>query len=172
MAENYTTFPITFNATFGDGLPTTTNTDPVLGVKEILEGAEDFGIWNQDPPEIRKQWNWSPDQRENSKDPAIYLWSPIEGETPAFDAEYSHVDEFNTVECSVWTLDENATISYADRIIDLFGEYANDNELRTPFNRLRPDNPSDLRSEKIATKTDHYVTNIQIGVRRFREAGL
>lgn len=145
------------------------SSDPVQAIFDLLDG---FTGWTEPAPEVRKQWNWSPDQRENTKDPALYVWSPVEGSLEAFDAEYSHIDDTQTVEINIWTLDPDTVDSYANDVIQFLSEYGNDNESNTVFHRIRPNSVNDLRQEKIARKTDHYVITVTTELRFFRETGL
>lgn len=145
-----------------------TSTDPVDAIYDLLNG---YTGWTNATPEVRYQWKWSPDQRENSRDPAIYVWSPTEGSYDAFDAEYSHLDEGQTIEANIWTLDDSETSTYSEDVVDFLSEYGNDNESQTEFHRIRPQNNNDMRQENIARKTDHFIASVQINLRNFRNTG-
>ena len=171
-----TVFPVQFDATFGDGLPTTDSTDPVQAIVDILDLAETYDLWTSvsgtPVPDINYVWNVRQKSRENNKDPQVYVWSPIEVTFDSFDAKFSRMDETQTVEASVWTLDPTLTAEYASDIIQFLSEYATDNSENTNYHQIRPTNENDLRAEKAPQKTDHFITNIQVELTGLRDSGI
>lgn len=161
-----------FDATLGQQVPSTTATDPVKAVTEILSGADGYGLWTPtQAPQVKRLNDYSQKQRERENDPTLYVWSPVEGTLDAFDAKFTRMDESNTVEVSAWTLDRADTAQYSSDVIQIASEYATDNEANTAFHQIRPTNENDLRSEHIRRKTDHFVTNVTIEVTGLRPSG-
>ena len=139
--------------------------DPVQTVADILDG---YTGWSLTAPEVYKLQELSQQQRENNPDPAIYVWSPVDGSLDQFDAEYSNIDETRTVECQVWTLDGTNAETYHQEIINLLATFANDNYDRTNFHHIRPTSATDSRSDHIRQLTDHYILSVQAEVHNHR----
>lgn len=147
---------------------TSSNVEAVETIVGLLENADSTNWQNSDPDRIDQFQEFSEKGRQNYPDPALYIWSPVDADLQAFDAEYSHIDETRTVEIQVWTLDNTDTAQYHQDVIDFVAQYGNDNEENTTFHRIRPTSADDLRSEKVARQTDHYVATVQAQLRKLR----
>lgn len=171
---------------------TTSSTDPVQTVYDILNGASEFSggyglaygylyggkdTWTNTAPEVYKRWNWGQQDREMNNDPAIYIWSPESSNRPAFSADYDTINQNQVVEASVWMPDgdsnaETKVSEYAVDVINLLEEYGTDNKGRTKWNWIRPTADNDFRAENITRKTDHFVINVIAELRRLSSTGL
>ena len=149
---------------------TSNASDPVQAVVDLLNGAA-TSVWTNADPEVHLQWDVSQRGKENNPDPALYVWSPVEGNFDAFDGEYSSLDETQTVEVDCWTMDAQETATLSDDVIQFLSEYGNDNESNTQFLHIRPSSVNDARAEHIARQTDHYIATLQITVRNLRDTG-
>jgi hypothetical protein len=168
MAQNYTVFPMTFPATFGNGLPTSTNKDVIEMVKEVLQGAEAFGFWSLSEPDFYRQNEVSQRDKQNNESPSLYVWSPIDADLAQFSGDTDSQTDIRTVEISIWTLDNSNTHTYHEDCIDLLQEYADDNYTNIEFHHIRTNASSDMRAEHIARQTDHYIMNVQAEVHDLR----
>jgi len=139
----------------------TTATDPVEAVKDILGG---YTGWSITAPEVYHQNEVSQADKQNKPDPAIYVWSPTEADFSQFSADNDDLLEDPIIEASIWGLNESDVFTYYRETISLLQEYADDNYTNTEFHHIRPSSGTDNRNEKIAERTDHYIMNVQADV--------
>lgn len=139
-------------------------------IKDLLDQAGG-SVWQNAVPEVYFQWELTRREKTANPDPALYVWSPTDGALPAFDMEYSSVVEDRFVTVQIWTLDATESAEYQEDVIDYLSEFGRDNTTQTTWNTVRPSNTTDLRNEKAANMTDHYVTEVQIDLMRYRETG-
>jgi len=149
---------------------TSTAGDPVQAVVDLLNGAQS-SVWTNQAPEVYLQWDVTQRGRETNNNPALYVWSPVEGTFDPLAADYTRLDEEQTIEIDVWTLDPEITATVATDVIQFMSEYGNDNEDKTEFLHLRPESTGDARAEHIARQTDHYITTVTVAVRNLRDTG-
>jgi hypothetical protein len=142
------------------------STDAVQMVVDLLDG---YTGWSLTAPEVYQHQELSQKQKENNPDPAIYVWSPVDGSLDQFGAEYDHIDETRTVEAQIWTLDAGNAETYHQETIDFLAQYANDNYSQLEFHHIRPQSTTDSRSEHIRQLTDHYILSVQSDVHNHRE---
>lgn len=165
----HTVFPMQFPSTFGDGKPVTTSTDGVQTVINVLSDATQFGYWSLDAPEVYHNQEVAQKSKENNPDPAIYVWSPVDGSLEQFSGDNTVLDERRTVEAQVWTLDSQNAETYHQEIIDLLQRYADDNYRNTNFHWIQPQSATDNRSEHITRRTDHYILSVQVEIHNHRD---
>jgi hypothetical protein len=146
-------------------VPSSGSTDAVQTIADLLDASTQ---WSLPDPEVYLLQEISQQQRENNPNPAIYVWSPVDGSLDQFDAEYSHIDETRTVECQIWNLDGIEAETYHQEVIDLLSQYANDNYRNTEFHHIRPTSATDSRSDHIRQLTDHYILSVQAEVHNHR----
>lgn len=142
---------------------TSSATDSVETVYDLLDGAQS-SVWTNADPEVHHMWDVSARGRENNNDPSLYVWSPVEGDLSRFSADGDHLIDNQVVEISVWTLDSINTTEYAEDVIDLLGDYIEDNEDKITFRNIAPTSVNDLRAEHVTRNTDHYIIAIQVDV--------
>lgn len=147
-----------------------TETEAVELLVDLLDNAP-AGTWTNAAPEVHAVWEVSQRGRQNNPDPALYVWSPVEGPVDALSGfDYDRLDEQATVEIQVWTLDSVETSQYASDIVNyLAGDYANDNEANTPYHRIRPADVSDERAATQTRPSEHFVTTVTVEGRRLRD---
>lgn len=140
-------------------------------LKDLLQ--EYSGWTNADPSVYFVQEVAQSERGPGDGQPAeLYIWEPTSGPLNAFDAEYSHYDERRTVEIWIYTLEggkigtENT--EYQSDIVDFLGEYANDNASNTEWNRIRPRNVDDRRSELMARNTNHHISSVEVELQNHR----
>jgi len=169
----HTVFPMQFPSTFGDGKPVTTSTDGVQTVINVLSDATQFGYWSLDAPEVYHNQEVAQKSKENNPDPAMYVWSPVDGSLEQFSADNDDLNTDRTVEIQIWTLETDSTGSdcqtYHEEVIDFLQEYADDNYQNTEFHYIQPESVTDSRSDHIARMTDHSIMSVQVEVHNLRE---
>ena len=148
---------------------TSSSDDPVEMVVEIL--SADLTEYTLDPPDIFRMWDLDPQQRLKNPDPAVYVWSPTPGSEDRFSADGSLLTDSRTVECMIMTYDEAKTHRYAEDIIDILGNYIDDNANLTLFEDVDPSVPSDERGEHIFGESNHYIMTVELDTQRLRFTG-
>lgn len=149
----------------------TTETDPIEAVIDILQGI-DSSRWRNADPTVQRH-NKVPQSQKgpgNDQAPELYVWQPTDAEITQFGSKWNETDEQFTVEIRVWSLSNSETWQYMEDIRTIFDSYANDNERRTQFHRLRPTLMNDIREQNPPRKTSYYVGSVEIDLRRLREA--
>lgn len=149
---------------------TSTSTDPVTAIVDILQGVADTQWHNDTPPDtIEDRTETTPKGRENNPNPALYVWRPVETSISREDAEGSMYTEPHTVEIAVWAMQDNRTFNYHRDVIHILEQYDRDNESNTEFHKIQPSSISDRRTEKIVRTTDHYIIGVQAEAERVRD---
>lgn len=151
--------------------------DPVDTVIDILDGAG-ASVWTNAAPSTVEAWEETTQRgRESESDPALYIWSPIEGTFDEFGAEYSRRDTTETVEIQCWVLGTSESdgrskaSEYAGDVVSILDEYARDNHDRTTWHQIKPVNDSDERAAKTARQTDHYIITVTAELNRLDSTG-
>lgn len=142
------------------------STDSVQTIIDLLSG---YTGWTLPAPEVYEHQEVAQKSKENNPDPAIYVWSPVDGSLEQFSADNTVLDERRTVEAQVWTLDSNTAETYHQEIIDFLNQYADDNESLTTFHYIQPQSATDNRSEHITRMTDHFILSVQVEVHNHRD---
>lgn len=156
---------------------TSNSTDPVQATVDLLEGAAS-SVWTHADPDVFNRWETTQQHREQYAQPAIYVWSPIEGTFDRLSADNAYLDETQTIECSVWVLNDASENSakkcadYGDDLIQFLSSYGNDNEAKTSFHGVNPTNVNDLRAENIPRQSDHFLVEVQAEFDNLRETGV
>jgi hypothetical protein len=139
----------------------------------INYGEPERSAWhNNSAPEIYKWEEVTQKGKENNPDPAVYIWSPVDTDLTEFSADGNRLTQEDTVECQVWSYDNQTTRKYAKDVADILGEYMRDNFLNTNFHQIVPETIQDARSEKVARQTDHYISVVTVSLSDFRKADL
>lgn len=150
---------------------TSSASDSVKTIYDLLTGAASSN-WTNADPDVYYRWEiTSKDIEGVISKPTFGVWSPVEGTLEAFDAEYDHIDETETVEVLIIAQTDTQAAQYADDTIDFLSKYGNDNESNTNFHRIRPTSVNDARAETIARKTDNYLASVTVEMRNFRPTG-
>ena len=149
----------------------TTNTDdPVEMVVDILSGTPDSD-YTLDPPDIFEMWEVDPQQRLKKPDPAVYVWSPTPGTIDRFSADGDLQIDGRIIECMILTYDKSETHRYAEDIVDIMGDYVDDNADLTIQEDIDPTGVEDNRGDKIRGRSDHYLMTVEIATERLRTTG-
>lgn len=150
-------------------VPTSELIDPVDLAVDILNS---FDSWPQRIPEVTRIEEIPERARENDSGLHIYAFSPEETTPEDFDAEYSDVEETATVEVLIYSFDSEETAETAERVRQLFEEYARDNRELTAYHSIKPESAGDDKSSKVTRRTDHYIDSITLTFERLRSPGL
>lgn len=134
--------------------PNSTDSDYDSGTKpSIIEAVE------QSPQNTK--------QKQPSGTDAIYLWSPTETDIGKFASSGVDKRETAIVQAECWT---KTSASHADALAEdvqtITGGYSNDVQRNSQWVDIYPAAESDLRSEKIPRNADHFITAVQIRLRR------
>lgn len=152
--------------TLGGTLPESDSDDAVQTVIDILSK---YSNWSLPAPEIYEHQEVAQKSKENNPDPAVYVWSPVDGSLEQFSADNDVLNEFRTVEAQVWTLNSQNAETYHQEIIDLLQRYADDNYQNTNFHYIQPQSATDNRSEHITRMTDHFILSVQVELHNHRD---
>jgi len=150
-------------------VPSTELADPVDLTVDILST---FASWPGRTPDVYRIEEIPEKSRENNSQLALYVFSPEDTTPTDFDAEYSDVEEEATVEILIYSFDSDETAQTAERIRQLFEEYARDNRTNTPYHSIKPTSAGDNKSSKVSRRTDHYIDSITLTFERLRSPGL
>lgn len=150
------------------------STDPVQSTIDLLDG---YTGWSLQTPEVHHVAEVSQQDRENNPNPAIYVWSPLDGSMEGLGAKREKTIQTDTVEATIWVLDDADTdakddiATYHAETINFLEDYVTDNYDNIEFHNIRPDVESDIRNEKVARRTDHYVMSVQAEITNLRDSG-
>lgn len=153
-------------------MSTTTQTDPVDAIQDLLDGAP-TSTWGttQDPDVFRwdevAQTERGPGQ---GQPPHLYVWQPTGGPIERFSADGVLLWEPDSpVEVWAYSLDEIDTKTLAQDVINFIDDYLDDQEENTPFVDIQPTMVEDFREQKVTRRTDHYVYRVEIMLESFRD---
>lgn len=158
-------------------LADSTSSDPVQTIVDLLDGA-DASLWTNASPIVEAFEDSSQQTKEHRRDPALYCWSPVDGNFEEFDAEYSHRETGETIEIQVWCLGDSHADGqvdanqYASDIVSILDEYARDNYNRTQWHQIKPDSVTDERAGKPYRDTDHFILRVQCTLDSLDETGV
>lgn len=145
----------------------TTSTDPVQTVVDILDGTAESNWPNgTKPTHIEKQWQSTFQTKSNRDRPAAYAFSPERGTQDQFGRNADTKVRTETIEVDVWTTSASDTDSIAADVITILEDYYNEGKTNTQWNRIRPAEADDRRSETLAQRTDHHVISVQVHLER------
>jgi len=147
---------------------TTDSDDPVDAFRTILQEVRSQA-YALTRPDVYAIWEVDPQQRLNKPDPAVYIWSPTPGNFDRFSADGQLTTDTRNVELLVMTLSESKTHRYTESIIDIVGDYVDDNADLTVYEDVDVDTVSDERGDKLFGETDHYINTIEFSTARLRE---
>jgi len=148
---------------------TTNASEAVERIVDLLDDAAP-SVWTNATPRVQAMWETSQQGRQHYKDPAVYVWSPVDSEfnlLSGFDADRNR--DRSTVEVQCWTLDETESATLASDVVNELFAYANDNEAFTNAHRIRPQSAADNRAQSQARLTNHFVYNVTIDLRFLRD---
>lgn len=143
----------------------------VEAIEDLLEG-EPASSWTNTTPTIEKVWETTQQERENVNSPHLFIWSPLDSSFTRFSSDGSHLEQTDTVEVWIITLDPTETARYGEDVIDILSSYMGDNESSTGFIDIQPVSAADNRHEHITRRTDHYAEAIQVELDGFRPTGV
>jgi len=151
---------------------TSSEENPVDAVKDLLEG-QPSSSWTNADPTIEYHWDVPYSEKGPADDqPAeLYVWSPVDSTLEQLSASGDFLDEGHSVEVQIWSLSDPETADYMRDVIQIFGDYLDDNTDTTEFITLPPTSARDLRSDKIPQKTSHYIAQVEIEPRKLTSAG-
>lgn len=137
---------------------------------DLLDG-EAAATWTNTTPEVHKLHDLTPRARENNSDDAVYVWSPAETNFERFSADGDNLLQDDTVEIVVATLDETRTARLIEDVVDVMGQYIDDNETDTTFHSVEPSAAADDRAETVVRSTQHFTGTVTVSTDAFRTAG-
>lgn len=164
MTTNNSTWPWTWPVTWSNTKPVTNESHHVEAIIDLLSQAKDYAYWRTTPPQVKKYWADAQSEKGPGADmPAIlYVWSPVDSTLDRFSVDDDELQQSNTVEVQVWSLDETeATVLQAD-VTRILSEYLDDNQTNVPYTDVAPVVESDYREQKNARSTDHYIMAVEI----------
>jgi len=153
-------------------MPDTTSEDHhVEAVIDLLQQATEWSTATD--PTVRAYWEDSQSERGPGADqPAIaYVWSPVDSTLDRFSMD-SDLRETNTVEIQLWSLDEQEPVTLQRDVINILGQYLDDNKINTPYTDLQPSSASDYRAQTPARSTGHYIMSVQVDTDALVTAGV
>jgi len=149
-----------------------TSSEPVETVQEILAGQPD-AKWTDKSPTVLFNWDraFSEKGPGQGQPPELYVWSPIDASLSQLTADGDYLEEDHTVEVQCWSLSESATWQLARDTIQIFGDYLDNQQGVSDFLTLPPTASTDLRADKQARRTEHYVATIEISPLKLNSTG-
>lgn len=141
--------------------------DPIAQIVALLDDAS---IYQLDKPErIAPIWEYSHNDRINFPNPALYVYAPTEATVDKFAIDGDSINQTNTIEILIMTLDEFDTRTYQSDIVAGLTQFYDDNQIETGFHRFENITASDIRNEHITQQTDHYIASVTVEVQRFTD---
>lgn len=149
---------------------TSSDSEPVDMVIDLLSGSS-ASDWSGVKPETYAYFEIAQSERgpNDNQPPHLYVWNPTGGNISPISGDYTSLDETQTVEIQVWSLTATECKQYKQDLINYLALYGNDNEGQTLFHRIRPTTKDDLRSEKQARRTNHFVMTVEVDCRKLRD---
>ena len=141
--------------------------DPIAQIVALLDDAS---IYQLDKPErIEPIWEYSHNDRINFPKPALYVYAPTEASVDKFAIDGDSINQTNTIEILIMTLDEFDTRGYQSDIVTGLTQFYDDNQQQTGFHRFQNITASDIRNEHITQQTDHYIASVTVEVQKFTD---
>jgi len=162
-----------FGSLTTDGTPKTSKeSEPVDAVKDLLE-KQDSNVWTNADPVIEYVFEvpFSEKGPGDGQPAELFVWQPVDSDISKLTAEGRYLDEDHNVEVQIWTLTESETMEYARDVIQIFGDFLDNQQNVSEFITLPPTSTRDLRSDKLPRKTSHYLATVEISPRKLSEAG-
>lgn len=146
----------------------------VADIINLLQAASDTSWRTTTPPSIREYWADSQSEKGPGADqPAIlYVWSPADSSLERFSVDDTELQQSNTVEVQVWSLDPQEPVTLQEDVTRILSEYMDDNNTETPYSTVEPVVESDFREQKNARSTDYYITAVEVETEGLTEAGV
>jgi hypothetical protein len=139
--------------------------DPIAQIVALLDNTS---IYQLDKPErIAPIWRYSHNDRINFPKPALYVYAPTEATVDKFAIDGDSINQTNTIEILIMTLDEFETRGYQSDIVAGLTQFYDDNQTETGFHRFENITASDIRNEHITQQTDHYIASVTVEVQKF-----
>lgn len=139
----------------------------------LLQAAPDTD-WRTSVPNVREYWADAQSERGPGADqpPVCYVWSPTDSTLDRFSVDDTELQQSNTVEIQIWSLDPTEAVTIQEDVTRILSEYLDDNNTETPYVTVEPVVESDFREQKNARSTDHYITAVEIEAEGLTEAGV
>ena len=150
---------------------TSTSTDPVQSVVDILDGYSSAQWPNDKPTYIEKQWESSFRDKSKRNDPAAYVYSPDRADTRAFGRDANTRIQGEVIAVDVWALDSDEAATVAGDVQSILEDYWEDGKANTTWNRIRPEDPDDRRAEALARRADHFIISVRVQLEAERSMG-
>jgi len=149
-----------------------TSSEPVETVQEILSDYPDTA-WSNETPNVFFNWEQSFSEKGpgQGQPPELFVWSPVDADITQLTADGQYLEEDHTVEVQCWTLNESKTWQLARDVIQIFGEYLDNQQGVSDFLTLPPTSSSDLRADKQARRTEHYVSLVEVAPLKLSDTG-
>jgi len=149
-----------------------TSTEPVETVQEILDDYPTTA-WTNDTPTVLFNWDraFSEKGPGQGQPPELFVWSPVDTSYDQLTADGDYIQEDHTVEIQCWTLKESETWQLARDVIQIFGDYLDNQQGVSDFLTMPPSASSDLRADKQARRTEHYVATVEVSPLKLSDAG-
>lgn len=163
MTTNNSTWPWTWPITWSSGTPVTAETHHVDAIFDLLQQAEDFGLWTT-TPEIYKYWTHSQSERGPGAGmpPYLYLWSPTTSTLDRFSVDTDDYLRQDTLIVQQWSLNETEARQLQSDTARVLSQFLDDNSVNTPYTDVQPVGLDDWREQKPARTTEHYVMGVEL----------
>lgn len=154
-------------------MSTTDDGHHVEDVINLLEAAPAMD-WRTTPPDVKPYWEDAQGEKGPGADmPAIaYVWSPTDSSLERFSVDETEMQQSNTVEVQIWSLDPTEPVTLQEDTTRILSEYLDDNNTETPYSTVEPVVESDFREQKNARSTDYYITAVEIETEGLTGAGV
>jgi len=139
-------------------------------IEELVTLLDDSSIYQLDKPErIAPIWEYSHNDRINFPNPALYVYAPTEATVDKFAIDGDSINQTNTIEILIMTLDEFDIRGYQSDVVAGLTQFYDDNQQQTGFHRFQSITASDIRNEHITQQTDHYIASVTVEVQKFTD---
>lgn len=154
-------------------VPTSTSADPVETVVDLL--SDDDATWanGTEPSIVETYWTSDAAMKINRADDAIYVRSPEIGDWTFLSAEQEDKDERQTVAAEVWSTEQSRHDDMVGDAIAILEDFVDSTtaNANTEWRKITPQSENDMRQDHVVRRTDHYVTQIIIELRREASIG-
>lgn len=148
---------------------TSTESEPVDAVKDLLDGQPSSAWTNADPVvEYIHEVPFSEKGPGQGQPAEVFVWQPIDSDISKLSADGRYLDEDHAVEVQVWTLTESETMQYARDVVQIFSKYMDNQQNVTEFITMEPTAARDLRSDALPRQTSHYLATVEISPRKLQ----
>lgn len=146
-------------------MATSTSTDPVQTVIDLLDGTSSSDWPNTKPTNIEKRWTTSYRTKTNRSNLSCYVHSHDIGEQDALSTAAETKDEQEHVRVECWSPTESDAVDCGGDVKSILEDYWDDRTTNTTWQRIRPQSVDDRRAEAQAMGADMYVVAVDVLLR-------